>query len=186
MENILLFALLLFVAIVAILDLARKRVITAAWKEVVGLNVETERLKREVHHLRDELLRAQFSKMFERVGYNLYSKIYIEKHGDVLVTDNLFCRMVSDGSVKRHRPIHLLPDCLFGYGVIKFGFEAMKKETTFCVASKPSTGRFAHNDASMHNVIFSSGACLKITLRTGIPNDHVCRSDWAGGSEAAL
>lgn len=165
--------LLAVVVIVAVVDLGRKRVISMAWKDVVGLNAETTKLRREVQFLKDDLVRAQFGKMFERVGYNLYTKIYIEKHGDVLVTDNLFCRMVSDGSVARHRPIHLLPDCLFGYAVIKFGIDAMKKETTFCVSSKV-VGRIAHREAGSHRVIFSSGASVQITLRTGVPNDRSC------------
>jgi hypothetical protein len=149
------------------------RMDSVAVDHVKALVAEAEKLKKEVDFFKEEVTRTQFGRMYQRAGGSIYAKLYVDKQGNVLVTDNLFCRMVADGSVRQARNIHLLPDCIFGYGVIKFSRQHMAQETTFCVKDCPRgvQDKWGNTDAQRYNVVFSSGALLTITLRTGVPND---------------
>jgi hypothetical protein len=159
------------------------------------LKGELESLRREADYFKDEMRRSQVAKMYIRAGASIFAKAYVDRAGNVLVTDNLFCRMLSDGLLKKPTGMQFLPDALRGLLVLKFGSSLVASyslsHSTFTVerlkggdldSSGSTFFRYPSKDPEIHSYRLrlqtapdrtSAGPVqLDIMIRTGVPNDY--------------
>lgn len=160
------------------------------------LKGEIESLRREADYFKDEMRRSQVAKMYIRAGASIFAKAYVDRAGNVLVTDNLFCRMLSDGLLKKPTGMQFLPDALRGLLVMKFGSSLVASyslsHSTFTVerlkggdldySSSTRYTRYPSNDPDIRSYRLrlqtapdrtsAAPVQLDIVIRTGVPNDY--------------
>jgi len=150
-----------------------------------GLKNEIEVLRRETEYFKDEMRRAQVAKMYIRAGSSIFAKMFLDRAGNVLVTDNLFCRMLSDGILRKPTSMQFLPDALRGILVFKYGSDIVASHsspsTNFTVDKRNAavgSRSFGFHDDTQTYVLRIKTANhpsleINIMVRTGAPNDYV-------------
>lgn len=147
-------------------------------KQVKVVMNEAARLSTEVDALKDDLQRASAGRLYQRVGGSIYAKVFVDRDGEIMITDNLFCRMIADGNLNSPRSTQFLPDSIKGLVIIKYGLKNLDKISHFMVRKNTSTpSSLRMSDAEKYIVILQSTsppASLEIgvVVRTGAPNDY--------------
>jgi hypothetical protein len=153
--------------------LDRARLSTA---EAERLRADSDKLRAEVEVLKTELTRSQLGRLYLRAGDSIFAKLYIDRDGKVLVTDNLFCRMLADGRLKQPTEMQFLPDSLRGLLRLRLGSQEFSH---FTVQGGGGTGTSPHrlsDCAAQHIIKLHTTPVTKIiefpfVVRTGVPND---------------
>lgn len=151
------------------------------------LKREIETLKQQSDYFKDEIRRSNVAKMYIRAGSSIFAKTFVDRAGNVLVTDNLFCRMLSDGLLKKPTSMQFLPDSLRGLLVMKFGSDVVathsSPSSSFTVdrvrsalVSQPSRFTTFDNPQDVQTYLLritGSSITFDMMIRTGAPNDFV-------------
>jgi hypothetical protein len=145
--------------------------------EAHKLRADSDKLRTELEFLKTELTRSQLGRLYLRAGDSIFAKLYVDREGKVLVTDNLFCRMLADARFRRPTDMQFLPDSLRGLLRLRLGSQEFSH---FTVVGASSQQRLHSGDctAAQHVIKLQTsgtGAAVvvdfPIVVRTGVPND---------------
>jgi len=147
--------------------------------ETERLRADSDKLRAEVELLKTELTRSQLGRLYLRAGDSIFAKLYIDRDGKVLVTDNLFCRMLADGRLRQPTDMQFLPDSLRGLLRLRLGSQEFSHFTVqgtppaphraACLGSASDCA--AQHTIKLHTTPISKVVDFPFVVRTGVPND---------------